>query len=289
MYSGSVYIYLEKNSEGGEKKMKELPSLLREDKVQCAFEKYLKERTPAFIQNLMSIYNSNTELQRCDAVSIVASAALAASLHLEISPTFGQAYIVPYSGRAMFQIGWRGLVQLAHRTGQYQKIHAGVVREGQIQGVNCITGEVILGEKQSEEISGYAAYFKLINGFEKTLYMTKSEVELHAKTYSQSYRTDFKKQKSIWAKQFDRMACKTVLKLLLNRWGILSSELSTAISGDQAVITSAGFEYADNGGTILPREEVGFYEDDNKWGAGSFESSANKHADDGTLSSGEVD
>lgn len=144
-------------------------------------------------------------------------------------------------------------MQLAHRTGRYTALHSGVVREGEIRGVDCITGELIRGEKLSDEIVGYVAYMRLDNGFEKSLYMTKAEVEEHAQNFSQTYK--WQKDKSIWGKFFDRMACKTVLKLLLNRWGVTTSGLSEAIQADQSVVTKNTFTYVDNDGRTVQRED----------------------------------
>ena len=130
-----------------------------------------------FCSALISIYNGSKQLQECTPYSITAAAGLAAVTGLSISPTLGQAYIVPYKKQAQFQVGWKGLVQLAHRTGKYTALNAGKVCEGEITGINPVTGEAILGEKTSDEVVGYVAYMRLTNGFEKTLYMTKAEIE----------------------------------------------------------------------------------------------------------------
>lgn len=230
-----------------------LPALLQNDAVKKRFTEVLDKNAANFMQTLLTIYNSNEQLKKCDPVSILAAAGLAATLNLSISPSLGYAYIVPFGNKAQFQISAKGLVQLAHRTGRYTALHSGVVREGEIRGVDCITGELIRGEKISEEIVGYVAYMRLDNGFEKSLYMTKEEVEEHAQTFSQTYK--WQKDKSIWGKFFDRMACKTVLKLLLNRWGVTTSGLSEAIQADQSVVTKSTFTYVDNDGRTVQRED----------------------------------
>lgn len=230
-----------------------LPALLSREDVKKRFTEVLDKNAPNFIQTLLTVYNGNEQLKKCDPVSILAAAGLAATLNLSISPSLGHAYIIPFNGKAQFQIGVKGLVQLAHRTGRYTALHSGVVREGEIRGVDCVTGELIRGEKISDEVVGYAAYMRLDNGFEKSLYMTKAEVEDHAQTFSQTYK--WQKDKSIWGKYFDKMACKTVLKLLLNRWGITSSGLSEAIQADQSVVTKDTFTYVDNDGRTVPRED----------------------------------
>ena len=236
-----------------------LPALLETEAVKKRFVEVLDKNAPNFIQSLLTVYNSNDQLRTCDARSILAAAGLAATLNLSVSPALGHAYIVPYKGQAQFQLGWRGLVQLAHRSGKYLALNAGVVHEGEIRGVDCITGELIRGEKISEEVIGYSAFMRLTNGFEKALYMTKAEIEAHALEYSQTYRADTKKSWSTWAKHFDAMAKKTVLKLLLNRWGAISNDLQKALQGDQAAVTKSTFTYVDNSGETVKREE--FYDD----------------------------
>ena len=238
-----------------------LPALLQNDAVKKRFTEVLDKNAANFMQTLLTIYNSNDALKKCDPVSILAAAGLAATLNLSISPSLGYAYIVPFGNKAQFQISAKGLVQLAHRTGRYTALHSGVVREGEIRGVDCVTGELIRGEKLSDEVVGYAAYMRLDNGFEKSLYMTKAEVEEHAQTFSQTYK--WQKDKSIWGKFFYKMACKTVLKLLLNRWGITSSNLSEAIQADQSVVTKTTFTYVDNDGRTVQREDYSQLDNEN--------------------------
>lgn len=232
-----------------------LPALLKSDAVKKRFVEILDKNAGAFMQSLLTIYNGDDKLRACDPVSILGAAGLAATLNLPITPSLGQAYIVPYGNKATFQIGWKGLVQLAHRTGKYVALHSGVVHEGEIRGVHPLTGELITGEKISDEVVGYVAYMRLTNGFEKALYMTRDEMEIHAQKFSQTYQADKQKKWSTWAKNFDQMATKTVLKLLLSRWGIISADLMQAIQGDQAVVDKTSFTYVDNSGETVKREE----------------------------------
>lgn len=192
-----------------------LPELLKTEVVQKRFSEVTGKNPAAFTSALMTVFNSNDLLRSCEPNSILTAAVLAASLNLQINPAFGQAYIVPFKGKATFQVGVHGYVQLALRTGQYKRLHAGVIHEGEIRGTNPLTGEFVIGEKISDEVVGYVAHFELVNGFTKTLFMTKAEIEEHAQNYSQSYQADKKKTWSVWAKNFDKMATKTVLKLLL--------------------------------------------------------------------------
>ena len=235
-----------------------LPALLNSEVIKNRFNEVLGKKAAGFTSALLNIYNANSQMQNCDARSILGAAGLAATLNLSITPSLGQAYIVPFRGQAQFQVGVRGLIQLAHRTGKYVALHAGKVYEGQIKGFNPITGEAELGEKISDTVVGYVAYMRLTNGFEKTLYMTVGEIEAHAEKYSQSYGYDKRsnKKSSPWSTNFEAMASKTVLKKLLNTWGILSAEMAEAIQGDQSVVDRNSFTYVDNGGNVQNREEI---------------------------------
>lgn len=235
--------------------MTTLPQLLNTDAVKKRFAEVLDKNASGFIQSLLTIYNSNDQLKKCDSNSILAAAGLAATLNLSISPSLGHAYIVPYGNKAQFQLGWKGIVQLAHRTGKYTALNASVVREGEIRGVDCITGELITGEKLSDAIVGYVAFMRLVNGFQKALFMSKDEIEQHALKYSQTYQADKQRKWSTWAKHFDAMAQKTVLKLLLSRWGVLSADLSTAFQADQSTVNKDSFTYVDNSGDTVQRED----------------------------------
>jgi recombination protein RecT len=173
--------------------------------------------------------------------------------------------MVPYNKRegqgtrklAQFQLGWKGLVQLAMRTGQYKTINTAEVYEGELVGENRFTGEYEFNPKgkQSDKIIGYMAYFKLLNGYEKTLYWPKEKVEYHAKRFSKTFGSDY----GIWNTDFDSMAMKTVLKALLSKFGILSVEMQTAIISDQAEIKdvdSMDVSYPDNDHKITTQEGI---------------------------------
>ena len=226
--------------------------------INDGLEKILGKSTPAFKANLINIVGANYMFKSVDPRSIVGAAVCATANHLSLTPSLGQAYIVPFKGQAQFQLGYRGLIQLAHRTGQYASLHAGKIYDGEIKSFSPITGEPILGEKFSDTVVGYIAYFKLINGFEKSFYMSITDLENHALTYSQSYAYDKKtgKKSSPWSTHFDAMACKTVLKLLLNKWGVLSTEMATVIQADQSVVDKNSFTYVDNGDGVQTRDGI---------------------------------
>lgn len=221
-----------------------------------------EKKAAAFTSALLNIWNNNDQLQQCDPRSIMGAAGLAATVDLSLTPSLGQAYIVPYKSkgvyRAQFQIGKRGLVQLAHRTGKYVALHAGKVYDGELKGFDPFTGTPIQGDKVSDTVAGYIAYMKLDNGFEKWVYMTVAEIEAHAEKYSQSYRADKSKgwSSSPWTTNFDAMAEKTVLKKLLNAWGVLSVEMAQVIQGDQSVVDRDTFTYVDNKGDVQQRTDI---------------------------------
>ena len=230
-----------------------LQQLLNSESIKRRFGELLDNSSASFISSILTIVRSNSKLQECSPNSILAAAGIAAALKLPINPSLGFAYIVPYKGQAQFQLGWRGYVQLAMRTNQYKTLNAGAVCEGQIQEIDFVTGEIVRGEKISDKVVGYVAYMELLNGFNKVFYMSVEELEEHAQKYSQSYAYDLRsgKKSSVWTTNFDAMAKKTVLKLLLNKFGIISIDqqsldLIKALQADQAVITEDGFRYIDN-------------------------------------------
>lgn len=231
---------------------------VKSDAVKGRFASILGKNAPAFISALISVYNGSPKLQECDHKSILSAAGLAATLNLSVTPSLGHAFIVPFKGQAQFVIGWKGYVQLAMRTGQYITLYAGAVHEGELQGFDPFTGEPVRGERTGDKVIGYSAYMKLKNGFEKSLYMSVDELKAHAEKYSQTYAYDIRngKQNSLWAKNFDAMATKTVLKLLLSKWGILSADMQTALASDSSVVDKNSFTYVDNGGNVQPREDV---------------------------------
>ncbi|QDR80205.1 rect: recombinase, phage RecT family [Sporomusa termitida] len=240
-----------------------LKAMLGNANVRKRFEELLGKKAAGFMSSLISVTNGNAQLQKAEPQTIIAAGAIAAALDLPVDPNLGFAYIVPYNtkkklpdgseiwvNQAQFQLGYKGYIQLAMRTGQYKTINACEVYEGEIKGINRFTGEVEFGEQTSDKIVGYMAYFKLLNGFEKYLYMTKGEIERHAKKFSQTYKKGFGK----WADDFHAMAIKTVLKRLLSKYGILSIEMQTSLQADQAVVSqdadgNTSFEYTD-GATI---------------------------------------
>ena len=198
--------------------------LAKSEAVKNRFTEVTGKNPEVLTSAIVTVMSENNQLKDCSPNSILSAIFSILNLNLRTEISFGQAYIIPYNGQATFQLGWRGYVQLAIRTGLYKTLHTGEIYEGEIRGKNPLTGEFIIGEKISDEIIGYAAHFELVSGFQKTLFMSKTEMENHAKKFA--------KNSSVWKKNFDAMAKKTVLKLLLKNWGVLDSEMQQALKTD---------------------------------------------------------
>lgn len=227
----------------------QIKSYLEKPAVQSKFYELLGARKTNFTTSLMQVVNDNNLLQSCDPKSIVNAAAMAAVLDLPINNSLGVAYIVPYGKNAQFQVGYKGLIQLAIRSGQYKTISTTEIYENQLSECNPLTGyEFDFSNPPKGKIVGFAAYFKLHNGFEKTVFMTVDEARNHGKKFSKTYNKDW----STWKTNFEGMAKKTVIKLLLDKYGPKSIEMQRAIMGDQSVVEDVEenkFEYPDNPST----------------------------------------
>jgi len=203
-----------------------------------------KELARDFIANITTVVSNNSYLQKCDAGTILSAGLMACSLKLPLSPTLGFAYVIPYGDKAQFQMGYKGIIQLCQRSGQFETIGVKPVHEGQVQGQDEFGDEIIKFSHEFDDkpIVGYYAYFKLLNGFKKTLYWTKEQCEAHGHKYSKSYS-------KLWGDEsmFDAMAEKTVLKMLIGKYAPMSVDMQKANLADQAVIKEDGsFDYVDN-------------------------------------------
>lgn len=206
-----------------------LKGILNNETMQQNFRNILAENAGAFMASIIELYQSDGALQKCDPNRVVLEALKAATLKLPINKQLGFAYIIPYNNVPTFQLGFRGLIQLAQRSGQYRYINADVVCEGESVNYNRITGMLeISGTAKSEMPVGYFAYFQLLNGFEKCVYWTREKVEAHAKRYSKAWS----KADSPWHTNFDAMALKTVLKTIISKYGVMSVEFANAIAND---------------------------------------------------------
>ena len=231
----------------------QLKAMLANENTKARFNELLGKKAPGFISSIIQVANNNALLQKAEPSSIMNAAVIAATLDLPINQNLGFAYIVPYGNQAQFQMGYKGVVQLAMRSGQYKTINVTEVYEGEIVKENRFTGEYEFGERTSEKVVGVMAYFKLTNGFEKYYYMDVDEATAHGERYSQT----FKRNSGLWTTDFLAMAKKTALKLLLSKYGILSIEMQRAQTFDQSVIKTdltdpdqdvdeAEIEYVDN-------------------------------------------
>lgn len=206
-----------------------------------------KELARQFVADISTVVSNNPALQNCDAKTVLSAGLMACSLKLPLATTLGFAYVIPYKDKAQFQIGYKGLIQLAQRSGQFERIGVRSVHKGEYIGQDEF-GEDIFKfshEHDTEEIVGYFAYFKLLNGFTKTLYWTKEQCMAHGQKYSKSFNS--KGETNVWRDLTEQMCQKTVLKLLLNKYAPLSVELQKAVIYDQAVVKEDGTpDYVDN-------------------------------------------
>ena len=201
--------------------------------VQEKFKEILKDKAPGFISSVLQVTTQSKLLKKADPVSIYSAAMTAASLDLPINQNLGFAWIVPYGNKAQFQMGWKGYVQLAQRSEKYKSINVIEVHENQFESFNSLTEDLKadFSKDGNGVVVGYCAYFKLINGFEKTVFWSKEKCEAHGKRYSKSFNS------GPWKTDFDSMSKKTVLKNALSKWGPMSIEMQKAIQYDQSSVT----------------------------------------------------
>lgn len=243
----------------------QLKGMLSAESTKKRFFEILGSKSASFISSIINVVNGNPALQEANPNTVLMSAAIAATLDLPINPNLGFAAIVPYKEKgqavAQFQMMWRGFVQLAQRSGQYRTLNTTEVYEGEIKKQNRFTGEIEFDPdgRKSDKIIGYVAYMSLLNGFEKYFYMSREECEKHAKRYSKTYQKGYGK----WKDDFDAMAKKTVLKLLISKYGIMSVDMQKAVEFDQSTvqgdinhIEEATAEYVDNEPTLIEPEKL---------------------------------
>lgn len=230
-------IELKKNNIVAQKEAKTLKGMLEMPAYKNKFNEMLGKKAAGFMSSIIAVANNNKLLAKAEPSTVIGAAAQAAMLDLPINQSLGFAYIVPYKGAAQFQLGYKGYIQLAQRSGQYVDIGAKTVYEGELEYENRLLDKFKFGERTGDKVIGYLAYFRLTNGFEKMLFMELDEMITHAKKYSKSYSGGTEK----WGlAEFDVMAEKTVLKRLLSKYGPLSIEsiqMSQALSNDGGVIS----------------------------------------------------
>lgn len=241
--------------------LKDFNALMRMDYTQGYLRDVLGEKAQSFVANLTALVSNDKKLQECEPVTIMHAAITATAMGLPFDKNQGMAYVIPYKDRksgmtvGQFQMGFKGFQQLAIRTNMYSDINATDVREGELKKIDRLTGRIKFewnetADRDKLPIVGYVAYFKLLNGFSKTLYMTVEDIEKHAMRYSETYksRTEWVHNNSKWVTDRHKMSLKTVIKQLLNDGTAPKSiEIQKAIAADQSVQYSPNeYTYVDN-------------------------------------------
>lgn len=234
--------------------LRQFNNFLANPRTQDYLSTVLAEKKASFVNNLTALVSNNAALQVCKPDTLMFASLKATALDLPLDQNLGFAYVLPYNDRkngvtvAQFQMGYKGFVQLALRSGQFKTLNTTEVREGELLDEDFVTGELTFKKADNREslpVVGYVAYFKLLNGFEKYLYMSVAEVKAHALRFSQTYKKGY----GLWAdkEMFDSMAKKTVLKLLISKYAPLSVEMRDAIKADQSVMQKPdSYDYVDN-------------------------------------------
>ena len=244
-----------------------IASYLGNDAVRNSIEKVVSGKNmDRFVTSIVSAVQANPVLSTCTNQSILSAALMGESLQLPPSPQLGYFYLVPYKNNkkvgnkvmeiqeATFQMGWRGMIQLAIRSGQYKNIVVNEIKEGEIE-YNPITEDITLhpimnpAERAKAKTIGYYAAFELMSGFKKQMFSPIEAIEAHARQYSKTYKSDLKygNKRSTWSTNFDAMAKKTMIRMLLSKWGIMSVEMQQAYVNDMSVIDEDGTaRYVDN-------------------------------------------
>ncbi len=227
----------------------QLKTVMASPSVQQQFQNALEENSGIFVASLIDLFASDTYLQKCQPNLVVMEALKAATLKLPINKSLGFAYIVPYKGAPQFQLGYKGMVQLAMRSGVYKHLNADIVYEGELVKTNKLTGDIDLsGEKTSDKVVGYFSYIETVNGFRKTMYCSREDMEKHGQKYSASYS----RKSSPWKKEFDGMAIKTMLRMLLGKYGLMTVDMAdgmamdTTKSREEVVLAICGYSFGDS-------------------------------------------
>lgn len=213
-------------------KIDQFKGVLNSQTLRAQLKNSLKDNAGAFMSSMIDLYNGDKGLQNCNPEAVALECVRAAALNLPIVKSLGFAYVVAYGSTPTFIIGYKGLIQLAQRSGLYKTINADKVYEGELLGKDKLSGMIDLsGEATSDTVIGYFSYFKLSNGFEKILYMTKAEIDAYAKKYSNSFDSQY----SPWKTSYDEMAQKTVLRRLISKYGPMNTQLMQALEGEDTV------------------------------------------------------
>ncbi len=237
----------EKNNQAVDVSKLGFKTLMSQPAMKKKFNDILHEKSDAFMGSLLTLVGGDDYLSKAEPMTIIASALKAATMDLPIDKNLGYAYIVPFNRKekvgkdwithneAQFILGYKGYIQLAQRSGQYKALNAIEIYEGQLIEWNPLTEEFQFdyNAKQSDRVIGYVGFFELLNGFKKTVYWTKQEVEAHRIKHAKGF--DKTKLTGAWKENYDAMAIKTVLRNMLAKWGILSVEMQNAVTSDKRV------------------------------------------------------
>lgn len=271
------------NSLANRKPKMGITAYLSQDSIKNQLQQAVGKNSMRFVSSVVSAVTTNPALQECTNPSVLSAALLGESLNLSPSPQLGQYYMVPYENKkegvkvAQFQMGYKGYIQLAIRSGQYKKLNVLAIKEGELIRFDPLAEEIevqlIEDEEQREQAKtiGYYAMFEYTNGFKKAIYWSKKKMAAHAEKYSAAFskngglksleslergeihQKDMWKYSSFWFKDFEAMAYKTMLRQLISKWGIMSIDMVNAMDADMAVIREDGTRaYVDN----QPEEEV---------------------------------
>jgi len=250
-------------------KKKTFSAVLKSDAYQNLINNTLKDKRRAnnFIANISSAVATNPALKECDPATILSAGLTVETLNLSLNTQLGQTYLVPFKDRkrgrtvAQFQIGYKGYIQLAIRSGYYKKLNVVAIKEGELVNYDPLNEEIEVNliedeaERENAKTVGYYAMFEYNNGFRKTAYWSKEKMEKHALKYSMGYRA--KKGYTFWEKDFDAMGFKTMIRHLISKWGIMSTELQNAYVKDMGVIKEDNkVEYIDNQEEETQEEQV---------------------------------
>ncbi|WP_373706417.1 recombinase RecT [Jeotgalibaca porci] len=220
-------------------------ALLQNPAIQKKFNEVLKDKSSTFTSSLITLVNNDSYLADSEPMSIIAGAMQAAQLDLPVEKQFGFAYLVPFNEKnkqtgtwekkAQFMLGYKGYIQLAQRSGQYRKLTVDVLYEGELIYWDRFKEDLKydMNAKTRDEVVGYFGHFELLNGFEKTVYWTKEQIEKHR--IENNKAKDKRKLTGVWASNYDAMAQKTVIRNLLSKWGILSIEMQKGVLADDSV------------------------------------------------------
>lgn len=237
-----------------------LKALMNTPTMKKKFEEVLHENANSFMANVMTLVSNDSYLADSDPMSIMSGALTAATLNLGLDKNLGYAYLVPFNQKnkqtqkwekkAQFILGYKGYIQLAQRSGKYKALNVIEVYEGEMKSWNRLTEEFEFDPngRISDEVIGYVGYFELLNGFRKTVYWTKQEIETHR--ISNSKDKDKTRLSGVWASDYNAMARKTVLRNLLSKWGILSIEMQAATTSDEKV------QRVQEDGSIISETEI---------------------------------